>query len=74
MPKFGFQQPIIGRGKEVEAQIQELGGGRGGFTTHASPIICIGFIVIRISLLYNRHFCQIVEAFLVLFYRQFINY
>ena len=48
MPKFGFKQPILGGGEEVEVQIQELGGGRGGFTTHASPIICIGFIVISI--------------------------
>jgi len=24
MPKFGFQQPILGGGEEVEAQIQEL--------------------------------------------------
>ena len=27
MPKFGFQQPILGGGEEVEAQIQELGAG-----------------------------------------------
>ena len=36
MPKFGFQQPIIGRGEEVEAQIQELGGGRVG-SRHMRP-------------------------------------
>ena len=42
MPKFGFQQPILGGGEEVEAQIQELGGGRGGFTTHTSQSSALG--------------------------------
>ena len=66
---FGFQRPILGRGAGVEAQIEELGGSRCRFTTHASLILCIVFIVISISVACNRHFCQIVEAFSVLFYR-----
>jgi len=66
---FGFQRPILGRGAGVEAQIEELGGSRCRFTTHASLILCIVFIVISISVACNRHFCQIVEAFSALFYR-----
>jgi len=42
MPKFGFQQPILGGGEGVEVQIQELGGGRGGFTTHTSQSSALG--------------------------------
>jgi len=71
---FGFQRPILGRGERVEAQIQELRDGRGGFTTHASPIICIGFIIKHFQYFAIGIFCQIVEAFSILFYRKFINY
>ena len=42
MPKFGFKQPILGGGEEVETHIQELGGGRGGFTTHTSQSSALG--------------------------------
>ena len=42
MPKFGFKQPILGGGEEVEVHIQELGGGRGGFTTHTSQSSALG--------------------------------
>jgi len=71
---FGFQRPILGRGERVEAQIQELQDGRGGFTTHASPILCIGFIIKHFQYFAIGIFCQIVEAFSILFYRQFIKY